>query len=68
MVTASYFTEEDEYRYGGNAGKNEPTLKFTAKVSAARPITLVKARKQTFRVNSIGRKILFPEGTRNYTS
>ncbi len=40
LVTASYFTEEDEYRYGGNAGKNEPTLKFTAKVSAARQLLL----------------------------
>ena len=40
LVTASYFTEEDEYRYGGNTGKNEPTLKFTAKVSAARPLLL----------------------------
>ena len=40
LVTASYFTEEDEYRYGGNTGKNEPTLKFTAKVSAARQLLL----------------------------
>lgn len=40
LATASYFTEEDEYRYGGNTGKNEPTLKFTAKVSAARQLLL----------------------------
>lgn len=42
LVTASYYTEEDEYRYGGNTGKNEPTLKFTSKVSAARPLLLSK--------------------------
>ena len=40
LVTASYFTEEDEYRYSGNTGKNEPTLKFTAKVSVARCLLL----------------------------
>ncbi len=40
LITASYFTEEDEYRYGGNTGKNEPVLKFTAKVTAARPLLL----------------------------
>ena len=43
LVTASYFTEDDEYRYGGNTGKNEPTLKFTSKVSTAR--TLLLSRK-----------------------
>lgn len=40
LVTASYFTEEEEYRYGGNTGKNEPTLKFTSKVSVARTLLL----------------------------
>ena len=40
LVTASYFTEEDEYRYSGNTGKNEPTLKFTAKISVARHLLL----------------------------
>lgn len=42
LVTASYFTEEDEYRYSGNTGKNEPTLKFTAKISVARQLLLSK--------------------------
>lgn len=41
LITASYFTEE-EYRYGGNTGKNEPTLKFTSKVSVARTLLLSK--------------------------
>lgn len=38
LVTASYFTEEDEYSYGGNAGKNEPVLKVCAKASVARKL------------------------------
>ena len=42
LVTASYFTEEDEYRYGGNTGKNEPIIKFTSKVSVARTLLLSK--------------------------
>lgn len=40
LVTASYFTEEGEYRYGGNAGKNEAIIKFSAKVSTARHLLL----------------------------
>lgn len=39
LVTASYFTEENEYPYGGNAGKNEAMLKFTSKVSVAMDMT-----------------------------
>ena len=42
LITASYFTEKEEYRYGGNTGKNEPTLKFTSKVSVARTLLLSK--------------------------
>lgn len=36
LATASYFTENDEYPYGGNLGKTEPILKITGKVSVAR--------------------------------
>lgn len=36
LVTASYYSEENEHYYGGNIGKNEPVLKFTGKVSVAR--------------------------------
>ncbi len=39
LVTASYFTEENEYPYGGNAGKNEAMLKFTSKLSVAMDMT-----------------------------
>lgn len=40
LVTASYFTEKGNYIYSGNTGKNEPTLKFTAKISVARRLLL----------------------------
>lgn len=36
LITASYFTEEKEYPYPGNPGKNPPTLKFVNNVSTAR--------------------------------
>lgn len=35
LVTASYFTEGNEMRFGGNSAKNEPVLKFTSKLSVA---------------------------------
>ena len=38
LVTASYYTEEDEYCYGGNTGKNEPVLKLAGKISVARKL------------------------------
>ncbi len=39
LVTASYFTEEKEYHYGGNVGKNEAMLKFTSSVSVGLNMT-----------------------------
>ena len=42
LVTASYFTEEDEYPYGGNLSKNEAIIKICAKVSVARSLILSK--------------------------
>lgn len=42
LVTASYFTENDEYNYGGNAEKVEPIIKITSKLGVAR--RLVKKR------------------------
>lgn len=38
IVTASYFTDNDEYPYGGNRGKTEPVIKITGKVSVARDL------------------------------
>ena len=42
LVTASYFSENDEYRYGGNTAKAEPVLKITGKISVARQLVLSK--------------------------
>lgn len=39
LVTASYFTENNEYPYGGNAGKNEAMIKFTSKISTGLDMT-----------------------------
>ena len=40
LVTASYFTtEENQYLYGGNIGKNEAMLKFTSKLSVGVDMT-----------------------------
>lgn len=36
LITASYFTEDDEYRYGGNTSKNEAVIKITSKLTTAR--------------------------------
>lgn len=40
LATVSYFTEHDEYPYGGNLGKTEPILKITGKVSVARKMVV----------------------------
>lgn len=36
LITASWYTEKEEYTYSGNAGKNEPVLKFTGSISTGR--------------------------------
>lgn len=43
LITASYFTEEDEYCYGGNTSKNEAVIKIASKLSIAR--SLLYSRK-----------------------
>ena len=43
LATASYYTENDEYPYKGNIGKNEPALKFTGKLFVARK--LIKSKR-----------------------
>lgn len=40
LLTASYFTEEEEYSFGKNVAKNEVNLKITGKVSVARNLIL----------------------------
>lgn len=42
LVTASYYTENEEHTYSGNTGKLEPVLKITGKASVARK--LIKKR------------------------
>ena len=42
LVTASYFTENEEHNYSGNSGRSEPVLKITGKASVARK--LIKMR------------------------
>lgn len=42
LVTASYYTEDEEYIYKGNPGKNEPVLKLCSRVSVARDLILSK--------------------------
>ena len=42
LVTASYYTEDEEHSYGGNTGKNEPVLKVCAKVSVARKLIFTR--------------------------
>lgn len=40
LVTASYYTENDEYPYGGNVGKTDAILKITGRLSTARNMVL----------------------------
>lgn len=42
LVTASYFSENDEYRYGGNTAKTESILKIAGKISVARQLVISK--------------------------
>ena len=40
LLTASYFTEDEEYSFGKNVAKSEVNLKITGKVSVARNLIL----------------------------
>ena len=42
LITASYFTEEDEYSLGRNAGKSEPILKICSRMSVARNLIFTR--------------------------
>lgn len=61
LVTASYFTDSDEYAFSGNLGKNEPVLKFTGKVSVAKKLAFSKKGNKT-----IGTMIIGDEYIRRY--
>jgi len=47
FVTASYFSENEEYQYSGNPGKLEPNLKITSKISVARDLILDRTGNKT---------------------
>ena len=38
LITATYYTENNELPFGGNVGQNEPILKLTSKASVARKL------------------------------
>lgn len=54
IVTASYFTEHEEYHYGGNPGKNEPVLKITNKISVARDMIMSKEGNRIIGLSVLG--------------
>lgn len=54
IVTASYFSENDEYPYGGNPGKTEPILKITNKVSIARDLLFENMGNRTTGLTILG--------------
>jgi len=58
VAAASYFTEnEEEYRYGNNPAKTEPTLKIVGKVSTARNLVLDKRNNPTVGLVVVGASI-----------
>lgn len=46
LITASFFSDNNEYPYGGNLGKTEPVLKFTGRMSAARRLLFEREQKR----------------------
>ncbi len=63
LVTASYFTENEELFYGGNTAKNEAVLKITGKASNVRRI--IKRKDGNYHIGVI----IMGSGTitKNYT-
>ncbi len=48
LMPASYFSDNNEYPFRGNPGKNTPVLKFTNKASIARELIFADEQKQVF--------------------
>lgn len=46
LVTASYFTENDDYQMGNNPTKEEPVLKFYSRASACREAVIADKQKR----------------------
>ncbi|HMM22395.1 MAG TPA: DrmE family protein [Selenomonadales bacterium] len=58
LVTASYYTENDEYGYSGNPGKTEPVLKFMSNISLAREHIIEDEHKQIIGLLVLGKQIV----------
>lgn len=58
LITASYFTEEDEYPLGRNAGKSEPNLKICSRMSVARKLIFTREGNRHIGVIVSGEEII----------
>ena len=58
LMPASYFSEDNEYPYRGNPGKNTPVLKFTNKASVARELIFTDEEKQVFAFLIMGARMV----------
>lgn len=58
LVTASYYTEDEEHSYGGNVGKNEPVLKVCAKVSVARRLIFTREGNSNIGLVVLGQEMI----------
>lgn len=58
LMPVSYFSEDNEYPYRGNPGKNNPVLKFTNKLSIARDLVYKDEERQLFAVVALGGQII----------
>lgn len=67
LVTASYFTEEEEYRYSGNSSKNNAVLKFMHSSSLAREMIIEDKKNDIIGIIVLG-KDLFDKSKSELTS
>lgn len=58
LVTVSYYTENDEYPFGGNVAKTEPIVKVTNKVSVARRLILSRNGNKHIGLIAFGNEII----------
>lgn len=54
LMPISYFSEDNEYPFRGNPGRNTPVLKFANRVSIARELIFTDEEKQIFAFLIIG--------------
>ena len=54
IITATYFTENGQYKYRWNRGNSEPVLKVTGKVSVARDLLIDKSGSKAIGLNIFG--------------